>query len=224
MSNKDKFYSEMKKLRPDIEIVGEYINNRTPIFFKSKYGLHKALPATLKSSLKIGIQSAINKQEYYLRCLEDTYGSRFIYDKTVYEPKSKTLTLICPKHGEFIIHKSNLSKGQGCYKCGIENRIGGYSRSNWIHLSNGRECTVYKIRCYNDTEEFYKIGRTCGSVNSRFPKGTKMPYEYEVIEEIKGSAGFIFDLENELHAKHKEYKYCPSLDFHGKTECYIKLI
>jgi len=47
-----------------------------------------------------------------------------------------------------------------------------------------------------------------------------MPYEYEVIKEIKGSPGFIFDKEVKLHRLYKEYKYKPLIHFGGETECF----
>ena len=50
-----------------------------------------------------------------------------------------------------------------------------------------------------------------------------MPYEYEIISEIKGSAGFIWDLEVGEKRKLKEFKYQPKIEFKGsKTECFTK--
>ena len=40
------------------------------------------------------------------------------------------------------------------------------------------------------------------------------------MDNIKGKAGFVYDLENELHRQYKPYKYRPNEWFAGYTECY----
>ena len=47
-----------------------------------------------------------------------------------------------------------------------------------------------------------------------------MPYNIEVIYKYENSAGFIWDLEEELHKKYKEYKYRPCQWFAGYSEAY----
>ena len=84
-----------------------------------------------------------------------------------------------------------------------------------------RVCTFYTIRCFNEDEEFYKIGRTMDVVEKRYSGNKAMPYEYEVISETKDSAGFIWDLERDEKRKLKSLHYIPELYFGGsKTECF----
>jgi len=50
-----------------------------------------------------------------------------------------------------------------------------------------------------------------------------MPYAYEVISEIFGEAGFIWDLEKEEKKKLKEFNYQPNIFFEGSiTECFTQ--
>jgi len=110
--------------------------------------------------------------------------------------------------------------GNGCQHCNWGFR---YTRTKWVEYCNNKKNAdpiVYIIRCFNNNEEFIKIGITSRSVRKRFYNKKSMPYEYEVIKEIKGSAGFVFNKENELHSLYSEYKYKPSIYFGGETECF----
>ena len=50
-----------------------------------------------------------------------------------------------------------------------------------------------------------------------------MPYLYEVVTEIKGSASGIWDLELNEKRSLTKYKYYPKIIFDGsKTECFTK--
>lgn len=79
---------------------------------------------------------------------------------------------------------------------------------------------LYIIKCWNDNERFYKIGRTFTTLENRFKSKRKMPYNYEVIKIIENTAENIFKLETEYKNKHKNFNYTPSLCFGGKCECY----
>jgi len=78
---------------------------------------------------------------------------------------------------------------------------------------------VYLIKCWNEEEEFYKIGKTFLDINKRFTK-SNICYKFEKVNFHKGDAGYIYDLENKLHKKYKEFKYNPLQWFAGYTECY----
>ena len=55
----------------------------------------------------------------------------------------------------------------------------------------------------------------------RFASKYEMPYEYEVLQEIKNSdSDIIFDLEIAYKRLFKNFKYLPQKDFGGKTECF----
>lgn len=61
------------------------------------------------------------------------------------------------------------------------------------------------------------------TVRRRYNSSRDMPYNYEIISEIFGEAGFIWDLEKEEKRKLKKFKYQPKIEFGGSlTECFIK--
>ena len=125
-------------------------------------------------------------------------------------------------------HFHNKRFSFACKKCLSENLskansgkegLCGYTRSGYIKQANGRKACVYLIRCFDKNEEFYKIGKTFLDINKRFTK-SNLCYDFESISSHFGEAGYIYDLENELHRTYKEYKYRPINWFAGYTECY----
>ena len=51
-----------------------------------------------------------------------------------------------------------------------------------------------------------------------------MPYEYEILQEVKGEAGEIWDLELKNKKILKKYSYKPLIKFKGSaTECFTKI-
>jgi Zn finger protein HypA/HybF involved in hydrogenase expression len=152
-----------------------------------------------------------------------THGE-FLYDysDTVYVNSRTKLDIICKTHGAFNQYPQNHIAGNGCPKCAFDefkNNASGYLRDGYIKIAKGRKAIVYLIRCKDENEEFYKIGKTLHKVNKRFIK-SNLPYMFEEITTYNGEAGYIFDLEIELHKKYKLYKYEPSKTFGGHTECY----
>lgn len=56
-------------------------------------------------------------------------------------------------------------------------------------------------------------------------RSTVLPYSYKILmlKESK-NANYICKLEQNLLNLHIEYKYCPKLNFSGKSECFSKII
>ena len=156
--------------------------------------------------------------EYFIEKARAIHNNKYSYEKTDYVKSSEKVKIECPLHGSFLQTPHSHLKGQGCSKCGNEAY---WSRTSWVKKANKRVCTFYTIRCFNEDEEFYKIGRTMDAVEKRYSGNKAMPYEYEVISETKGSAGFIWDLERDEKRKLKSLHYLPELYFGGsKTECF----
>lgn len=108
--------------------------------------------------------------------------------------------------------KSNDIKGCGCLH-------GSY---NWIELAINTKKSIpllYIIKCYNEIEEFIKIGITFRSVAIRF-KNNSIPYDYKILYIIKGTAKNIWDLEQNYHKNYTIYSYLPKRSFSGMGECY----
>jgi hypothetical protein len=148
------------------------------------------------------------------------HNFKYDYSKGIYLDSMKKILIICPEHGEFYQKVNNHLQGQGCPKCNFNH---GFSRTHWIKFCNSKKNInpkVYIVRCYNNNEEFIKIGITIRTIFKRFPSKGHLPYEFEVLKEIKGSPAFVYDKENELHKLFKDFKYIPKLEFLGKTECF----
>lgn len=153
---------------------------------------------------------------------------KYNYDKTIYIKDKEKLKITCNLHGDFLQLPNAHLQGQGCKQCSIEDKKlypGTWSLSSWLKTAqtskdfNGFK--VYIIKCWNETEEFYKIGRTFKKVKARF---SNLPYNYEIIKEIVGDAKEIYKLELELKRKNKEHKYIPHLQFGGMHECFKRIV
>lgn len=157
--------------------------------------------------------------EQFLKRAKEVHKNRYCYHNVVYKNTETNVSITCDIHGEFLQSPHAHSSGQGCPKC---TRGGAWRKTEWIKVCNKKSCTptVYIIRCFNETEEFIKIGRTKNTVKFRFRHKSIIPYSYEIIKEIQGSPDFIYDKEVELHRLYKEYKYKPLIKFAGETECF----
>src|SRR5690606_7433578 len=83
---------------------------------------------------------------------------------------------------------------------------------------------VYIIKCWNEDEVFFKIGRTYRKIEDRFINKKEMPYKYKVVHIIENeSSEYIYKLEHRLKREHKNYKYTPNIKFNGMYECFSKI-
>lgn len=290
----------------EFEVIGEeYINNRTKITLKTKYGLLQIAAFNLLMGQGFDIRSALNKTEYFINRAKELHENKYDYSKVNYKTVRDKIEIICDKHGVFMITPNGHLNGNGCEKCGREiatkkqsntteefiqkaKKIHGdkfdYSKVNYInaytkikincakhgvvkviphnhlnkkshgcprcfyerpqlHAKNNTgwggyqswenfakkskyfdSFKLYIIKCWNDNEEFYKIGRTFGTIKGRFHHTTILPYNYEVIKLVKGSAEEICNLEAKLKKQHTPYKYIPKIFFRGRQECFNTIL
>lgn len=172
--------------------------------------------------IRVGNDRKLTTKEFIHRS-KLTHDNFYFYDKTEYVDAFTKVIITCPIHGDFEKTASTHIYGGGCQKCGVIKGGFGFSRSEFIKKANEKVCTFYTLRCFNENEEFYKIGITMNSIHERYHGITKMPYEYEIISEVKGSAGFIWDLEVAEKKKLKGFNYQPLLKFGGaQTECFTQ--
>lgn len=137
--------------------------------------------------------------------------------------KSKQKVLIvCKQHGEFSQREDMHKIGQGCPTCATQNN--GYSKTTFFKrcVKNNNIGLFYIIKCWNEHEEFYKVGICSTKISKRYTKNC-MPYNYEVIQQITSQSENIWELE--LFFKNYILKnnliYFPNVPFNGsKTECY----
>lgn len=173
-------------------------------------------------------------QEEVINEFRRVHGDFYNYDKVVYIGTNKKVIITCPIHGDFPQAPARHKRGSGCSGCGREDTSkyqqlnpAGWSHTNWQKSAensiNFDSFKVYIIRCWNEEEEFYKIGKTYKTVEKRFDNKNKMPYNYEtVLEETFENAKEASIREDDLKAKNRENKYLPSINFNGKQECFSK--
>lgn len=221
----DDFINKLKLIQPNLTILGEYVNGYTKILVKDEFDIeYLVIPNGLLKGSIPSITSSVNKNSAFSIKANMIHNYKYNYDKVEYIGTQSKIIINCPEHGDFIQSVNSHLSGKGCSSCNIKH---GYSKSSWIlHCNNKKNSDprVYIIRCYNNNEEFIKIGITTRLITKRFDCKNSMPYSYEVIKEFKGSSDFVWDKEHELHKLYNSFKYKPLIPFLGDTECFTKEI
>lgn len=208
--------------------LSNYEIGHSKMSFDGPYGRCHRLPYSILRGFAVNIESAIDKTAYWVAMARNTHGDLFGYPNTIYVNARTRIKIECKIHGEFTQKPSHHIDGSGCPTCAIEER--GYS--NWIpNCKKCKKCKplLYVIRCWDDEDEFYKVGKTFRSVYHRYGKKKSsrktMPYNYEIIQEVFGTCEQVHVWERDLHRLFKKMglSQCPKLKFEGKTECYKML-
>lgn len=148
------------------------------------------------------------------------WGNQFDYSEMNFKGMRHPCKIKCNICGSYFYQKMDKhinAKQNGCPNCSSHIT---WTRTSWVnHCENKNqfEPCVYIVRLFNDSESFIKIGITSNTIFSRMKK---IPYQYEVLKEIKGSPYSIYNKENELHRKFVKSKYVPIIPFGGQTECF----
>lgn len=173
-----------------------------------------------------------NTQTFIYKATKKHKG-KYDYSKVDYNGNKVKICIICPKHGEFFQTPSNHLKFQ-CPYCGREstteyakNNPTGWTISDWLNSAtkskNFDSFKVYILKCWNDSENFIKIGRTFRKVSKRF--ASKLPYNFEILEEfIFETAKEAYNKETTLKQQHRHLKYNPKIIFGGSTECFTNYL
>ncbi|AXF52612.1 MAG: protein of unknown function DUF723 [Caudoviricetes sp.] len=184
---------------------------------------------------KISNSLTLSQDEVISR-FKEIHEEKYDYRLVEYVKATENVKIICKKHGIFDQTPSSHYNNQGCPQCGVissakHKQINppGWSITNWEfrakNSKNFDSFKVYIIRCWNESEEFYKIGRTFSKVSYRFRCYKLMPYKYEIVKEIIfDNASDCYNKETELKGIHKNLKYLPSLIFDGIHECFSQII
>lgn len=115
-------------------------------------------------------------------------------------------------------------RGFGCPICALEKK--GWNKTNFRNACENENLgTFYIIRCFNNEEEFYKLGITSRTVKQRyrFEDFKLMPYNYEIIQEIQDVPNNVWEYEWFLkrYIKQQSIHYVPKIKFDGYlTECF----
>lgn len=212
-----------KKSHIKVEIICNKNNHgsfmQTPASHKTGVGCHKCSRERTVKSRELDVKSFIEKAKL-------KHDNKYDYSSSIYNKKTGKINIRCKIHGFFDQRHSHHINGHGCMKCRLKN-ASGWSLKSWVKSAeNSRffdSFKVYIVHCWNETETFYKIGRTYKTVKKRFPK-TRMPYNHEVIKEIVFKNGEdCYYAEKEILKSNSKYSYSPILDFPGKHECFSKI-
>ena len=125
--------------------------------------------------------------------------------------------------------RSHISNKSGCSKCYLEKKrsfSSTFKYEVWDKKGNNSKnfesFKVYIIRCWNENEEFFKIGKTYRKINQRFRK-KDIPYSYEILKTFEGDSRKMSELEHQLQKDNKEFKYLPKVSFGGEYECFTQI-
>lgn len=191
------------------------------ILVKDKYGVLSMTPRVLLSNKKPDLSNAVDKTSYWRNKATDVHKEKYTYENAVYTGSKDKITITCPIHGDFEQDATSHLLGKGCTKC--KNEKVGWTYTAWSKAGGDNPGILYVLRCWNDDEEFYKVGITCQSrILDRYHNKLRMPYNYEVIQEITDvNRKRIYKLEKEIKRKYKDFAYIPQISFDGsKSECF----
>lgn len=210
----------------EYEVVGIYEGMDSNINVKDRFGECSVQAYSLVTGVKPSLQSAIDKEQYFINKAKEVHGDKYTYNNFVYTNGREYSTVTCPLHGDFIQKPHSHLYKRGCPKCkGM--KIGGWKRSSFIKIAGERECIFYIIKCWGEKgEEFYKAGITSLSVKLRYNTPRRMPYKYEIVREVKGTPLEVWNFEKECKRNNKNSQYIPHISFGGSSsECFknIKL-
>lgn len=162
------------------------------------------------------------------------YGEKYTYLDDSFISEDIKVKVVCRKHGVFEQKMDNHFRYDGCKKCKTQRKRlsaamacrddrSSYKRSGYIKIckNNNGMSNLYVIKMLGDNEIFYKVGITKTSIKERFRSN---PYQIEEVAFITSDAGFVFDLEKQLHRILSKYQYRPLLKFDGSTlECFSEI-
>lgn len=116
------FIRKAKKISPQYDYSKvNYINTYTKIIVGcSKHGDFLISPAKIikgRGCQKCSLEKRSDTNKEFIEKLKNLYPD-YNYNKTYYIDTNHSITITCPKHGEFYITPYSLLHGSGCVKCG----------------------------------------------------------------------------------------------------------
>src|SRR5690606_9045744 len=149
----------------------DYKNNNTKIKIICDNGhIFEQLPSNHLNKFGCFKCDGKNKNtEDFIKSALKKHGNKYDYRLVKYQNNRTKVKIICPIHNVFEQRPTSHLSGQGCPKCGrvrfVENTSSlslSWSATNWEKSAKMSKYfdsfKVYIIRCWNNEEEFYKIG------------------------------------------------------------------
>lgn len=166
------------------------------------------------------VNTKLYTKEKFVGLAKGVHGEVYDYSYVDYKRANIPVDVVCHLHGKFSLTPSNHLDGQKCPKCTVKNSWSREGFLKFVESNYGGLSTIYFIRCYNDVENFVKVGHTCRTLKDRFSTKREMPYDYDVIFQLKTDAATVYDLEKDVKEVFKLDDYLPKQEFGGKTECF----
>lgn len=230
--SQDDFVRRLKLISPELTVLSNINGNRGYVNVSDKLGIvyNMNVGSLLKGTMPT-IRIAVDRNLAFEIKSRSVHGDKYIYSKSNYVTGNTKVIINCPKHGDFTQRPMPHLMGAGCPRCGdISTRQynsenpSGWNISSWSNSAslskNFTGFKVYIIRCHLGAEEFIKIGRTYVDISRRYMNKERMPYNYEVIKVITGSAAHMFKLESKLKRICKDFKHLVGIEFCGMHECF----
>ena len=144
------------------KIIGGYKGASEKILVRNKYGDCSIRANHILNGVMPGIESAIDKKEYWKNQATEIHGDTYDYSKVMYINSSSKVTIVCKNHGEFLQTPNSHLSGRGCGKC--TKKLGGLRRSekyskefkdkaNKVHNNK----YIYRENCIFSAKEFISI-------------------------------------------------------------------
>lgn len=234
--------NQIKEKHPELELIKILENGF--VIVNNKYGLCKINKNDLirKRATKPTIQSAINKNEYFINQAKEIHKDRYDYSLVEYKDIFKKVKIICKEHGVFEQTPGGHFRCNGCKKCKINylkscspERFNTHKSEEWFEQAkNSKKFDSFKcyiIKCWNEEEEFFKIGKTFQKMEQRFQKRFtfSINYNYEILQIFEEKELTIENskkislIEKELQKMNIDKKYKPKIEFTGYNECFSDL-
>lgn len=153
------------------------------------------------------------------------HGNKYDYGQVVHSGNSKKVKIICPEHGTFEQTPANHKSGMGCPSCGramLAQINNARNRLGWAEYASGEPCYLYLVRLFNEREEFYKIGVTKLSVDTRYKSAKRRGgYDFELLAlHASHNSKAVSEWEQSILETFSHLKYQPKQTFAGATECF----
>lgn len=157
---------------------------------------------------------------------KEVHSKKYDYNKTVYKTAKTKVVITCRHHGDFLQATGDHLKGRGCPECANEINAG-WGRSDFVRYAESKNngmAILYIIKCWDNSESFYKIGVTAKSIEERFNSKITMPYRFKVVGCLIDDALSIYNKEIQLHRINKSSRYTPKIPFAGSVlECFTEI-
>lgn len=172
---------------------------------------------------KCARSNSIKTLESFITDANIVHNNHYTYENSIYISTKDEIIVTCPIHGDFPTTPNSHLSGKRCKKC--SRQFNPHSYSQWIakglQSNNFSGFQFYIIKCRNDTEMFFKIGKTFNNISIRYGSEKQMPYNWRVEHSIIGNGDYICHLEHIVHNQFKDNHYEPLIKFNGsKTECF----